>query len=381
MPFVSNTRQAGDKVNGSRLVDRLQSIIETSNDQLESVQCLVNDNCQIADGTVKCASLNNCVRDLFVALPVYGLTERDTTDLGDGVFQITPSQYNRVGLLRWSKKAKIDTGALVTFDFCLDQHITMNPITLPAGADGIAVVFSQTRFDAVAIGGAIGYNDIPTALAIELDTFNNIGLPEDDPSGNHVAVMDGTTGVVTSQHPVSEIAVAEAPIDLQEESWHSVEVLVSEDSVSMKIDGIQAIKADVDLSTIMEDCSVYVSITGATGLAASRQRVRNLTLQGTDGDPLSSLAGEDEVCCPQEIQECSPIRECTASRVYGTESSTDEVDGAVLENLLRRIIEQQNAMAEALGCVLNSDCTLKPGVVTIASLNDSLRLALEDEAL
>lgn len=80
--------------------------------------------------------------------------------------------------------------------------------------------------------------------------------------------------------------------------------------------------------------------------------------------------------CTSSTGDCSEaltqLRTCTAQKVYGTTRALDEVDGALLEQLLREIIEKQNAIATALENLLNEDCTLKDGIVTCRSLNEEI---------
>jgi hypothetical protein len=76
--------------------------------------------------------------------------------------------------------------------------------------------------------------------------------------------------------------------------------------------------------------------------------------------------------CTSPSEDCTealtPIRTCTAQKLYGTTRSVDLVDGAALEDILERLVQHQNAISAALAQIMNEDCTLKDGVVRCANL-------------
>ncbi len=104
--------------------------------------------------------------------------------------RLTPSKPMNIGALWYNKRLPVKQGFATEFKFRMsDPDNSTDDGSLP-GADGIAfVIQNEHSMISGSYGGGIGFEGIQNSLAIEFDTYKNVGDPYNDSDGNHVAVF------------------------------------------------------------------------------------------------------------------------------------------------------------------------------------------------
>ncbi len=142
-----------------------------------------------------------------------------------------------------------------------------------AGADGFSVTAIDTTqlttYEGTA-GGAIGYGELP-GWSIEVDTFDNtqsVGFSEPYRT-DHVSLNIGGDAQYIGE------VYAELP-NMEDGTWHTMEVVVSGIHVTVVIDGTTYIDDDVPALTAFP---AHVGFTAATGSRFNHHLIDSLTVQ------------------------------------------------------------------------------------------------------
>lgn len=130
------------------------------------------------------------------------------------------------------------------------------------GADGLAFVIQADESSVGSSGGGIGYEGIPSSLAIEFDSFKNEGFS--DPDNNHI-------GISLNGNPKS-VATVEAPFLLiNENTYHAwVDYDGRADLLEVRLmdsaarPSVATLSYKTDLEAIFGS-EVFVGFTAATG--------------------------------------------------------------------------------------------------------------------
>jgi hypothetical protein len=139
-----------------------------------------------------------------------------------------------------------------------------------SGADGI----SLTALDADRMtsfvggtGGGIGYFGLP-GWSVEIDTYYN-SVHNDPTTGDHVSVhVDGDVA--------APLVWAELP-EMEDGAWHLGEVEVVGTHITVRIDGVTYIDAEVPA---LDAFPAYVGFTAATGAATNYHLIDALEVEG-----------------------------------------------------------------------------------------------------
>ena len=136
--------------------------------------------------------------DLFKANTV-----GSATVLNSAIAVLTPDNNDKVGSINLSHTLKISSSNVVLIEknnqqslnsgFILDFafQITKNNGDADGGADGMALVFHKAGSHAIGRGGSgLGYEGIPSSIAIEIDTYQSSDTC-DDPNSNHISFQLG----------------------------------------------------------------------------------------------------------------------------------------------------------------------------------------------
>lgn len=182
----------------------------------------MNDNPNITDSVVIRIG-NECIFDDYAILK-FSETECDISEFEytnfsnplnlnlvesakiiDDYIQLTPSAVNRVGAIWHTRLVPVVSGFRCEFAFRMRDGLNnnCNDNSTP-GADGLSfVIQSFIPFAIGNYGAGIGYDGIPSSLAIEFDTFSNDSTQIEnyfDINGNHIAVQSAGPRENSSKH-------------------------------------------------------------------------------------------------------------------------------------------------------------------------------------
>jgi Ca2+-binding RTX toxin-like protein len=153
------------------------------------------------------------------------------------------------------------------------------------GADGMAFVLHNDPLGNHALGGgggAMGALNLHNGLAIQFDTFQNAGDPNDI-ANDHTSFMDTDSEAVLS--PITDLG------NIEDGNWHTVGVSWDGTTLSYTFDGNLAgtLTGDIAADYLGGSQYAYFGITGATGGLSHPGDVRLVSLDATaeDGSRLS----------------------------------------------------------------------------------------------
>ena len=205
------------------------------------------------------------------------------------VLRLTPAATAQSGSAWFNVLQPVTGGFTTTFTFRISNT---NPASPNFPADGIAFVIQNAEAGTAALGGSgggIGYDGIPNSLAVEFDTYANLGPgPNNDPNANHVGVQSCSTSPNSADHlatyPVPPEGSAPCnlglnsalPITLADGNPHTVKIEYTPSSIEcdcssniqVRVDDIFVLQANVDLGSKLSlagEDSAYVGFTAATG--------------------------------------------------------------------------------------------------------------------
>jgi hypothetical protein len=138
------------------------------------------------------------------------------------------------------------------------------------GAEGLAFALVGTATGSPqGIGGSgdgLGFGGLP-GVAVVLDTHQT----GDDPSGNFLGITDGTGG------PSVGYAATTSDIPDLRSGTHAVAISTSGDTVTVSLDGVPKLSAQVPLPS-----TVYAGFTASTGTGTDRHAVSQVSIRSGD---------------------------------------------------------------------------------------------------
>ncbi|NPA40137.1 MAG: hypothetical protein GXO57_06825 [Thermodesulfobacteria bacterium] len=191
------------------------------------------------------------------------------TNLGVGVLT---DYYYQAGSM-WYKQA-FDLSKYSTLKADFDINVGFNGYG-ELGAEGITFAIIDTKNGLNALGEkgrGLGYEGIPNSIAVEFDTFQNIGPLGSplDPSKDHIGIdKDGSV----------ESLITVIPHNFEDNLWHHVTVFLdlTTGKITVALDGKVYIK-DYKIDNFAP-FNAYIGFTGATGrYLYNNQKVDNLKL-------------------------------------------------------------------------------------------------------
>ena len=183
------------------------------------------------------------------------------------VLRVTDGGYRQVG----SAWAHGQVGLTAPFESTFKAYLHQGH-----GADGVALVLQTAGPRALGgWGGGLGYKFLRPSVAIEFDTFRNIG----DLDANHL-------GVVVGGNPAQHSAVARSPLPLYGKPFlarveytginHELKVYVR----ALNRGAVEQlmITYPIDLAATLGGDGAYIGFTAATGSVSSKQDIYSWTV-------------------------------------------------------------------------------------------------------
>jgi len=187
----------------------------------------------------------------------------------DFTYTVTPDAELQRGSVMSQQRISLDSAFQIAFDINLG--------TRDSGADGMAFVLHNDAAGANALGGlggAMGAMNIANGLAIQFDTYQNEGDPNDI-ANDHTSFVD--TDAETDLSPVVDLG------NLEDGAWHSVVVTWDGTTLSYTVDGVLAgtLTGDLAAEYFGGSDNVYFGVTGATGGLFNQTQVTFTSLNAT----------------------------------------------------------------------------------------------------
>jgi hypothetical protein len=182
---------------------------------------------------------------------------------------LNPSSSNQVGSGIWNQKITLPANNSFStfFTYQIDQNTSR--------ADGMTFFIQQTG--TTAIGGSgqnLGIGGINNSVAVEFDTYQNGG----DPDNNHIALdLNGntshSTGVVASINK-STLDLADSKLKYVWIDYNgSTNLFEVRISTSNSRPATATLSTTINLATTLSGHNVYVGFTGATGGSMERHSI------------------------------------------------------------------------------------------------------------
>lgn len=193
----------------------------------------------------------------------------------------------------WARsKISVKDGFDVRFSFTLSKgNDRAQPDNGPPGADGVALVFLAQKPSAVgASGRGMGYEGLPSGLAVEFDAY--INAEYGDQGTSHIAVQKGDGQNLSSKHHAPYMLgmtnAGVPPFIANGKVYHARVVLGANrikvfcDTSGRFTEPILTID-NVDISSILGNSSndgAYMGITSATGISVQRHEILSWEVSG-----------------------------------------------------------------------------------------------------
>ena len=182
---------------------------------------------------------------------------------------LNPSSANQVGSGIWNQKITLPANNSFStfFTYQIDQNTSR--------ADGMTFLIQQSG--TTAIGGSgqnLGISGINTSVAVEFDTYQNGG----DPDNNHIAIdLNGntshSTGVVASINK-STLDLADSKLKYVWIDYNgSTNLFEVRIGTSNSRPATATLSTTINLATTLSGHNVYVGFTGATGGSVERHSI------------------------------------------------------------------------------------------------------------
>lgn len=191
-----------------------------------------------------------------------GLTLNGTASQVGNAIRITSATTSQSG--SFFSTSPVTLAGDVSFSSAFQFRIT-NPGGAGGGADGLTFTVQTVSDTAGGIGQGIGYAGIGNSLAIEFDTYFNLGLDETGGS-NHVGIdLNGSVDSVVSTGELS-------PNFDNGNVWYAwvdynglTDTLEARWSDTNNRPSSAGLSLIVDLTTVLQTPNVFVGFTSATG--------------------------------------------------------------------------------------------------------------------
>ena len=125
---------------------------------------------------------------------------RGSAQKTDTTIVLTGTEQYEAGAVWHNALVNVSNGFETTFSFRLSNgNDNSQPDFGSPGADGVAFVIQNKAVAPIGLSGeGIGYNEMPSGLAVEFDSYLNAAYS--DPTGSHVAIQKGNGIVLSTSH-------------------------------------------------------------------------------------------------------------------------------------------------------------------------------------
>jgi len=184
------------------------------------------------------------------------------------------------------------------------------------GADGVTLVLQNNPSPVLGgRGGEIGYNGIPNAIALEIDTYRN-GLDYNDANGNHIALQTTKDGKASSHHDNSfainnDIFTLKDNVryflkmDYDAPKKHIDVYLDTNSNLLNKVLSVDNVNLDQLFGSNNGNC--WIGITSASGVAFAEYFIHNWNYCEKDGSFISDVKEETNEIFPNQSEIYSEI--------------------------------------------------------------------------
>ncbi|MCC7486154.1 MAG: PEP-CTERM sorting domain-containing protein [Burkholderiales bacterium] len=195
-------------------------------------------------------------------------------DQGRQVLRLTPSQMGQAGSAFSTNLVSLAADASFSTAFRFRMTEPFNFDGQGFGADGLVFVVQPIANNVGSSGGGLGYENIPTSIGIEFDTWNNGS--GDASSSNHVGIdLNGSVSSVVLAPVVQDMndgSVWTAWVDYNG-ATDTVEVRIAVGSNPARPSAAFLSLASLDLPGILGTTDAFVGFTAATGAAGANHDV------------------------------------------------------------------------------------------------------------
>lgn len=229
---------------------------------------------------------------------------KEDTKLKDSSVSLLKLQPFALGALLNKSKVFFKNGFITSFSFSsANGNNNQNYDASLPGADGVTLILQNNPSPVLGgRGGEIGFNGIPNAIALEIDTYRN-GLDYNDVNGNHIALQSTKDGKVSSHHDNSlainnDIFVLKDNIryyvkmDYDALKKHIDVYLDTNNNLLNKVLSVDNVNLDQIFGANNGNC--WIGITSASGVAYADYFIHNWSYCEKDGSFISDVESEEK---------------------------------------------------------------------------------------
>lgn len=242
---------------------------------------------------------------------------KEDTKLKDSSISLLKLQPFAQGAVLNKSKVFFKNGFTTSFSFSsANGNNNQNYDASLPGADGVTLVMQNNPSPVLGgRGGEIGYNGIPNAIALEIDTYRN-GLDYNDINGNHIALQTTKDGKLSSHHDNS-LAINNDIFILKDNIRYYVKMdydvlkkhidvyLDTNNNLLNKVLSVDNVNLDQIFGSNNGNC--WIGITSASGVAFAEYFVHNWSYCEKDGSFISDVKSEQNNTIPNQNEIYSEI--------------------------------------------------------------------------
>jgi len=204
-----------------------------------------------------------------------GWTSSAQSSVNGNEFVLTNPIATQSGYIYYATPQNLANCSQFTVSFEFKITNSSNP-----SADGIAFWYISNPPSAFIVGGGLGLPSNPNGLVLLLDTYNNDGLPDNNPlvslrrfDGTANYDEGSTTGRLAPDYDYQNFII--------DQSWHTCTLIYAYGTVSVSFDG----NPPVMTGTTTLNINGYFGFSASTGALWAQHAIRNVTISGASEPP------------------------------------------------------------------------------------------------